>query len=192
MPAAVVARLIVWLWFAAAVVGTQLGVLQRGPALVVPAIIFGLTAALLSAYFFLRPARAWIDALDLRSLVLLHVTRFIGFAFLLLHRRGELPAAFAIPAGFGDIIVAAFVLPVVFAPLDDRQRERAIVIWNMVGLVDILLVVATAARLNLADPAQLRPLARLPLSLLPTFLVPLIIASHVIIFARVARLARER
>jgi hypothetical protein len=33
----------------------------------------------------------------------------------------------------------------------------------------------------------MRALTHLPLSLLPTFLVPLIIASHVVIFARLSR-----
>ncbi|MBI3885606.1 MAG: hypothetical protein HY302_07745 [Opitutae bacterium] len=69
----------------------------------------------------------------------------------------------------------------------DATRRRAITIWNVIGFVDILLVVGTAARLGLADPAQMRALTYLPLSLLPTFLVPLIIATHVILYARLQR-----
>ena len=95
--------------------------------------------------------------------------------------------AFAVPGGIGDIVVATFALPVALAPLAESSRLRAIYIWNVVGLVDTTLVVVTAARLNLADPSQLHALTHLPLSLLPTFLVPLIVATHVIIFARVAR-----
>jgi hypothetical protein len=56
----------------------------------------------------------------------------------------------------------------------------------VLGLADILFVVATAARLALADPASMAALLRLPLSLLPTFLVPLIIASHVVLGVRLA------
>ena len=69
-------------------------------------------------------------------------------------------------------------------------RLRAINIWNFIGLIDILMVVITAARLGLADPVSMRALTVLPLSLLPTFLVPLIIATHVVIFARLARASR--
>ena len=131
--------------------------------------------------------RRWIDAIELRSLVLLHVTRFVGIYFLILHERGELPRAFAVPGGIGDIVVATMALPVALAPLDDAARCRAIRIWNIVGLVDIIMVIITAMRINLSTPGQLRPLTHLPLSLLPTFLVPLIIATHIIIFARTSR-----
>jgi hypothetical protein len=187
MSTSLAVRLVVWSWFAAALLVGQQLVLQRLPPAAGPGILLGLTALLLLAYFRLAPARAWVDALDLRALVFVHVTRFVGIYFLLLYRRGELPYAFAVPGGVGDIIVALFALAVVIAPLDESRRRRVVMIWNVVGFVDILLVVLTAVRLNLADPSQLHALTRLPLSLLPTFLVPLIIASHVVIFVRIAR-----
>jgi hypothetical protein len=187
MPAALIVRLLFWLWFGAAVAAGHLLWLQRLPPYGVQAIIVGLSAVALLAYFRIQAVRAWVDSIDLRGLVLLHVTRFVGIYFLVLYQRGELPRAFAVPAGFGDIIVASMALPVAFAPLDPHARRRAIRIWNVVGLADILLVVVTATRINLANPFQLRALTHLPLSLLPTFLVPLIIATHVIIFVRIAR-----
>ena len=117
----------------------------------------------------------------------IHVTRFVGIYFLVLYRRGQLPYDFAVPGGIGDIIVATLALVLAVTPLAGATRHRAIRIWNIIGLVDIALVVLTAARLNLADPAPMRAFTYLPLSFLPTFLVPLIIATHVIIFARLAR-----
>jgi hypothetical protein len=149
--------------------------------------VLGLSALLLLAYFRLATVRAWVDALDLRTLVLLHVTRFVGLYFLVLSRRGVLPSDFAVPGGIGDIIVATLALVVVFAPLADASRERAIRIWNVIGLVDIALVVLTAVRLDLANPLQMRVMTYLPLSLLPTFLVPLLIATHIIIYTRLTR-----
>jgi hypothetical protein len=92
-----------------------------------------------------------------------------------------------VPGGIGDIIVATLALVVVFAPLADASRERAIRIWNVIGLVDIALVVLTAVRLDLANPLQMRVMTYLPLSLLPTFLVPLLIATHIIIYTRLTR-----
>ena len=191
MPIALAVRLVFWLWFAAAVLVGQQRLLQRVPPPAVQGVLFGLTALLLLAYFLLNAFRAWIDALDLRTLVLVHVSRFVGIYFLVLYRRGELPYAFAVPGGYGDILVAALALPVALFPLDPARRTRAITIWNVVAFTDIVLVVATAVRLNLADPTQLRALLQLPLSLLPTFLVPLIIATHVVIFVRLARATRE-
>lgn len=187
MAASLLARLFFWCWFGAALAAGHFLWLQRVPPLAVPAIVLGLTGLLISGYLRIGLIRAWVDALDLRVLVLLHLTRFVGIYFLVLHQRGELPYAFAVPGGIGDIIVAAMALPVAFAPLEPATRRRVTRIWNVVGLLDILFVVATAVRLNLADPAQLRALTQLPLSLLPTFLVPLIIASHIVIFVRLAR-----
>jgi hypothetical protein len=184
MPVSFLVRLLLWTWLGVAVAAGHFLWLQRMPPLAVQGLIFALTALVMLAYFRVRALRTWIDGTDLRILVLLHVTRFIGIYFLVLYQRGELPRAFAVPAGIGDIVVATMALPVVFAPLDDATRRRAVRIWNVVGLVDILFVVFTAARLNLADPTQLRALTYLPLSLLPTFLVPLIIATHLILFVR--------
>ncbi len=187
MPVTFLVRLFFWIWFGAAVAAGQFLVLQRLPPFAIPGIILGLSGLILLLYFRVSAIRSWVDSLDLRTLVLIHVTRFVGIYFLILFQRGELPRAFALPGGIGDIIVATMALPVAFAPFADRERHRAIVIWNVAGFVDILLVVATAARLNLADPTQMRALTHLPLSLLPTFLVPLLIATHVVILARTSR-----
>lgn len=184
---ALLVRLVFWTWLGAAIFVGQSGMLRQLRFPGMQAIVLGLTAILLFLYFRAAPIRRWADGLELRSLVLLHLTRFVGIYFLVLHHRGELPRQFAVPAGIGDIVVATMVLPVAFAPLDPRTRLRAITIWNVVGLVDMLLVIATITRINLADPLQLRAFMQLPLSLLPTFLVPLILASHLIIYVRVAR-----
>ena len=187
MPTALVVRLVFWTWLGAAFFVGQKLLLQGLPRLAIPAGVLGLTAVLLFSYFRLAAVRSWVDALDLRTLVLLHVSRFVGVYFLLLYQRGILPYEFAVPGGIGDIIVATLALAIVLVPLSTSTGERVIRIWNIVGLVDIALVVLTAARLNLADPVQMRAMTYLPLSLLPTFLVPLIIATHVIIYIRLNR-----
>ena len=192
MSVPVVVRLIFWIWFAAAVLAGQQRWLQRLPPPATPAILFALTALALAAYFRVAALRDWFDRLDLRSLVLMHVSRFIGIYFLVLYRRGDLPYAFAVPGGVGDIAVAVGALLIVFLPLGYERRHRYISIWNVFGFIDIMLVVLTAVWLNVSSPGQLNALTHLPLCLLPTFLVPLIIASHVIVFARIARLASIR
>ncbi|HVZ63463.1 MAG TPA: hypothetical protein VG936_02655 [Lacunisphaera sp.] len=180
-------RVGVWTWLIAAVLVGNFGLLRRMPMPVVQGILFGLTAIVLLLCFRLRALRMWIDGLDIRSLVALHFTRFVGIYFLILYRRGELPYEFAVPGGWGDIAVATLALVVVFVPMNVQLARRAIGIWNAMGLVDILLVVFTAARIGFAKPWLMLPLTELPLSLLPTFLVPLIIATHVLIHVRLRR-----
>ena len=187
MPTPLAIRIAFWLWIFAAVGLSQTGLLQRWPWPALPGILFALTGLLILAYRSIAAFREWVEALDLRGLVLVHLTRLVGLYFLVLYRRGELPYSFAVPGGIGDIVVATFALVIVFAPLAEPQRLRVTSIWNVAGLVDILLVVSTAIRLTLADPSQMRALTRLPLSLLPTFLVPLVIATHIVIFTRLAR-----
>jgi hypothetical protein len=151
-------------------------------------VLGGLTIALLMATRLWSPLRQFVDTVDLRALVLCHVTRFVGFYFLVLYARGELPWTFAVPGGWGDNVVAATALLLALFVRPDRPGgRRAYLAWNVVGLVDILGVVLTATRLAVADPASMRELLRLPLSLLLTFVVPIIIATHALMLGRLAR-----
>ncbi|HKV74382.1 MAG TPA: hypothetical protein VJN95_07680 [Gemmatimonadales bacterium] len=173
-------------WLAIAVAASasgRLGTLQfPAPQLV----LLGLTAALMIAVFRAPPIRDWVASLPLTALVALHLTRLVaGAAFLLWYSRGELPGAFALPTGWGDIAVAllAGVLLLTRSPAEPANRGLY-TFWNLFGLADILLVVANAARTGMTDPAGMAPLLHLPLSLLPTWLVPIIIVSHVVIGLR--------
>jgi hypothetical protein len=50
--------------------------------------------------------------------------------------------------------------------------------------MDLVFVVATAARIGVSDPASMSALFRLPLSLLPTFWVPVLLVSHLVLARR--------
>ncbi len=153
----------------------------------VAATVWTLTALVLLACWKISPTRVWALNVDVRWLVLFHVTRlFAGAYFLVLCQRGELPCGFARPAGWGDIIVAVLALAVVSATRT-RFAKMLLLVWNMLGLIDIIFVVFSALRFGLKDWQSMHALRELPLSLLPTFLVPLIIASHVLIFVRLTR-----
>lgn len=146
-------------------------------------VLAALTLLVLAAALLLYGFRSWLEQLPLRAYVALHLTRFVGVYFLVLGARGELPRAFAIPAGWGDIVVAALALLLLMRP-GLFARRPLLLGWNLLGLADILFVVVTASRLARAEPASMAALLHLPLSLLPTFLVPLIIAGHVLLFWR--------
>lgn len=191
MPPALVVRLTLWLWFGLAFAASYLGRLQDLPLPVLQGA--GLAVAALVILLSARPGplRDWLAALDLRALVLLHVTRVAGFYLLLLQRSGDLPTGFALPAGVGGVLIGVMALPVALAPLAEGSRQRAITIWNMAGSADLILLSLSAVRISLAEPAALRSLGSLPLSLLPTFILPLLLAVHGIIFLRTRGRARD-
>jgi hypothetical protein len=178
------------LWFVAAFALGASGRLARLHPPAPQLILAGLTILLIGCGVVFSGFRRWIATLDTRSVLVIHLTRFVGAYFLLLNRRGELPYAFAVPGGWGDILVASLALLILVRVPEPEQRPHVLMGWNLLGLVDLLLVVGTAARLAMADPGSMQALLRLPLSLLPTFLVPLLIASHVLLFWRMRREAR--
>ena len=154
-------------------------------------ILFGLVALLLIAYGLSSEFRRWLSAIPLTWLVSVHLVRFVGFYFLWLYEQRQLPFAFAVLGGWGDIVVGTFALVLLFLPTGSRLIY---LVWNTLGFVDILFVVSTATRLALVDSASMAALLRFPLSLLPTFIVPVIIFTHVVIFLRLRgdRLDRVR
>lgn len=154
-------------------------------------VIVALTILLIIAGARVTSFRQWLRGLPLRGVVLFHVTRLVGIAFIVLASRHQLPDTFALPAGWGDISVAVTALALGVYGIDTARGRMWTWLWNFAGLVDILLVVFQAARHAMADPPSMAALFRFPMCLVPLFLVPLIIASHVLIFWRL-RLERHR
>ena len=171
------------LWGVLAAAAGAAGLVSSSPV-PPPAVAGVLIFAGLLAWASSGRVRAWVRAVPLWALVAIHLVRFVGAWFIVLYRRGELPFAFAVPGGWGDIVAAAAAAALLVAAIPARtpSRRRVVLAWNVFGLLDILFVVSTAARLYLAEPLQLAPLTRLPLSLLPTYLVPLVVLSHLRIF----------
>lgn len=175
-----VIALLVWLIVALllAVTGTFHDLPVRMPLVGV-----ALTAAVLIVLALVPRVRARALAGGPRPLVAFHLTRFVGFYFLWLYSLGVLARNFAVPAGWGDVIIAAWAIALlVIRDWSSREMRMALLLWNAFGLFDILLVIALAAQQASIDPGFQNGFASLPLSLLPTFIVPLVIASHVLLF----------
>ncbi len=116
--------------------------------------------------------------------------RVVGAVFLVLMVLGHLPAAFALPAGLGDVAVG-IAAPFVAARLARRPDRRTGAIWfNLLGLFDLIVAVAIGF---LAAPGPFRlleltpstePMTLLPLALIPTVAVPLAVALHLVSLRR--------
>ena len=177
----VAATLLAWFCIALAIgVG---GSFRHARAPVVAVTVWTLPALVLLAGWKIPTFRNWAATVNLRALIALHLTRFVGIYFLILGWHGRLPPGFARPAGVGDIIVASAAIALLAAP-KIRSWPTLVRIWNFFGFIDITFVAFSALRFGLQDWQSMSALRELPLSLLPTFLVPLIIASHVLIFVR--------
>jgi hypothetical protein len=183
--------LIGFVWFVAALIIGASGLLLRTAPRTPQLLLVLLTAALIAAGVLVPSFRAWLASVDLRSVIAMHLTRFIGIYFLVLYSRGLLPFDFAVLGGWGDIVIAATAVLWLVFTREPAAHRTLLWVWNLCGLIDIVFVVATAARMAQADPASMGPMRTLPLSLLPTFLVPLIIASHVLIFWRLGAAPRR-
>lgn len=177
-------------WLLLAVVASATGATSKLQPPAPQLILLALTVSLVVAGRMVGSFRRWLMALDWRVIVALHLSRFVGLDFLWLYGRGELPYAFAVPGGIGDVVVAILALGLLVFRDAVERRPQLLLAWNVLGCADILYVVVTAARLALAEPKSMAALLRLPLSVLPTFLVPLIIASHILLFARLRRWQR--
>jgi len=175
-------------WLVLATVAAATGTLARlhppGPQLV----ILALSIAAIVAATSVTPVRAWVDGLSLRTLVGIHVVRFVGAAFLVLSANGLLSPVFAARAGWGDIATAAgAVLLLIAGPPAGAIRRAFYHAWNAFGALDLLVAVGTATMVVFrGDVPGMQPLLRLPYALVPTFFVPVLFASHVVLFRRLS------
>jgi hypothetical protein len=177
--------LVTFVWFVLALIVGATRLLATIPPPFPQAVLFFLVILLLVLFWKINVFRNWSLNVGIRILLLVHLTRFVGIYFLILYSSGLLPYDFAVPGGWGDILVAITALIVViFSPIKGLVGWTVYLIWNLFGFIDILFVVQTAGRLAMADPVSMVSLTKLPLSLLPTFVVPIIIYIHIVIFIR--------
>lgn len=188
------APLILTVWLCCAVLVGLSGIFESASASLVAATVWAVTITAGIAIWVVPALRRWAIFVSVRSLLALHLARFVGVYFLVLCRRGTLSCVFARPAGIGDIIVATGAAILLgWSSSSSRVGDATagaqrpyLLVWNTIGLLDILFVVFSALRVGLRDPAGMAPLRAFALSLLPAFLVPVIIVSHILIFLRVA------
>jgi hypothetical protein len=117
------------------------------------------------------------------NLIRLNVWRLEGALFLALMFTGQVPAIWAIPAGVGDVLIGGSAFRVA-ARLDAPGGRRRAVIFNLLGLLDLVVAIGLGITTN-PGPVQIfhttpsaELLTRFPMALVPGFLVPLAFIVH--------------
>jgi len=154
----------------------------------IPWIALGVGAPIVVGFvaFFLSPqVRRIVDSLPQAWLLSVQFPRLMGATFLVLLAEHRLPAVFARPAGWGDVLIGVAALPVAAAYLTGRSGSRTLAVaFNLLGIADLVVAIGTGF---LASPSPLRLffsqpstslMTVLPLVLIPTFLVPFWILVH--------------
>lgn len=184
-------------WFVAVASLAALGVFSRPAglgALAIGAAVATPILAGLIGFARSRTVRQFALGVPLAVLVGVHVGRFLGGFFVVLHAAGRLPPTFALTAGWGDIFVAATALPLAWAVHRRAPGWRSFTLaWNAIAILD--LVTAVSLGIGSAPDSPLRfifespnsgAVATLPWAMIPGFLVPLYMLTHLAIFARLA------
>jgi hypothetical protein len=121
-----------------------------------------------------------------RPILHIHLFRYIGLAFFVPGVVGaSLPAAFAAPAAFGDLGATALAW---VALISGSSRYSRIAIWafSLWGFADLLFAYYQGAIGVGIEPGSLGAAW-----FIPTVVVPLLLWTHVLVFAMLLRTSRS-
>jgi hypothetical protein len=158
------------------------GVYSLDPGEAIPWFLVAVAGTLISLLLATRSSivsRILADSGAPARLALPHTLRVVGVLFLIVMAQGHLPAAFALPAGLGDIVIGVSA-PFVAWRLAGGTGRTGAVRFNVLGILD--LVVAGIIGFMLLPSTA--PLTLLPLALIPTTAVPLALALHIVSLRR--------
>jgi hypothetical protein len=140
-------------------------------------IVFSFVAwSIVTVEFIWPQLRAQPRIQALRPLLILHSFRFIGLAFLVPGVVSRaLPAAFAQPAAYGDLVAAVLAL-IALAALKSRAGLPLVWVFNIWGTADLIYAFYQGNQSGLL-PGQLGATF-----FIPTFIVPLLLVTHGLVF----------
>jgi hypothetical protein len=153
------------------------GVYSLDPDDSVPWFLVAVTGTLISLMLATR--------IPIVSRILPHTLRVVGVLFLIAMAQGHLPAAFALPAGLGDIAIG-LAAPFVALRLARGTGRAAAVRFNVLGTLDLAIAgIIGFLLLGIVEVTpSTAPLTLLPLALIPTTAVPLAVALHIVSLRR--------
>ncbi len=178
-------------WFVFSLSSSALHLYENAPN--TPPIAFGIAVvtpiALFLVWFASSPGlRRFILSLSPLTLTLVQTLRTAGVVFLVLATYKILPTLFAWPAGWGDIAIGV-TAPFAALWLANPTRRRGFILWQVLGIYDLVQAVALGALAGVIDPHGIPTGAMtvLPMSYIPTFAVPLFLILHIICITQARR-----
>jgi hypothetical protein len=133
--------------------------------------------------------RRVLAAVPLPALHGVQFYRIIGMVFLILLALGQIPAHFALPAGWGDVMVGLTAPLVAVALIRGVRNARLLAIsWNVFGLLDLAVAVGMGTGLlaPLLAPelgSRVPPtgaMGAFPMILVPAFAAPISVLLHLL------------
>ncbi|TCI91387.1 hypothetical protein [Tenacibaculum sp. M341] len=161
-----------------------------------PRIIIVTVLPLFLFYIFIIQKKEWfrvvMNHIKLEELVFIHIFRFVGIFFFLVAYYGSLPKVFANIGGIGDILSAILVFPVIYTLKKKiRGAKNFVLVWNIIGLVDILSVLSTAIYLTQTAISNnnegVLDFGSFPFSWIPAFAPATIIFLHILVFKKLSK-----
>jgi len=149
------------------------------PVLFGISVAFGLTVWGAVAWHYIWPElRERPSPENLKPILLLHAFRFLGLAFVVPGVASpELPATFAQPVAYGDLISAILAL-LALATLRTRRGTVLTWVFNIFGTADLLFAFYQGGRISLPDTQGLLGAGYFIL----TAFVPLLLITHGLAF----------
>jgi hypothetical protein len=192
----------VWLGAALLLAPAPASLLTRDPFYLTPLIPFFAVVPptiVLLALWRSSTLRRVVAAASLPALIGVQFYRSVGVLFVILLALGQLPAHFAVPAGWGDIAVGLTAPLVALALARGVRGGRTLAIgWNVFGLLDLVVAVGMGTGFlapflvpDLGSRVSPTPaMGVFPMVLVPTFAVPVSVLLHLVALVRVLREVR--
>jgi hypothetical protein len=157
----------------------QKGLIMSSGVLFGISVAFGLAAWGAVAWNYLWPALSeGASPENLKPILLLHAFRFLGLAFVVPGVVSpELPAAFAQPVAYGDLLSATLAL-LALAALGSRSGTWLSWVFNTFGMADLLFAFYQGGRISLPNNQGLLGAGYLIFAAY----VPLLFVTHVLAF----------
>lgn len=125
------------------------------------------------------------SSIPVHWLVAVQVFRFMGIGFLSFYALGLIPGEFALPTGWGDVLVGVTAVPVaILLWMKQAFAKKLAIWWNYLGIADLTMALILG---NITFPRPIQMLhttpdnlliALYPLVMVPLFAVPLSLLLH--------------